>query len=341
MIRLSAPILVALFVAAGVSPAEAQGPAPTLVLPLRSVGVSETTLVVCHALLAGDLEDLSLRVMRGTAVTTPLPQGSDACDDPECAALLGRQHQAGQVVYGSLTRLGKKIIARISVLRAGEAVPYYRDQLTATTEADLDGVMRRFAEGIAAGRPNSDRATVDSVTRDEAFKPLRRATRSGLGFRAGFVYPDGSSYGGTGRLTNFRFTYKFETHSFLIETTSLLGSTFGEGQQDWTILDLSACRIFGTGDLATYLGAGVGVHTVHIEKEVVQRYEYPDTYEVLETREQSETAPSVDLVAGLLAFRTYDFEIIVEARYHHIFEDFEKVDGKGAHGFLLTFGTSR
>ena len=315
---------------------------PTLVLPFRSVGVSDTTIFVSHDLLEGNLEDLGVSVLRASTLSTPILSGALACDLPECAAELGRQNQAGQVVYGSLSKLGDKIIARVSVVRVGETEPFYRDQINALTEDDLDRVMRRAAEGIAAGRPNSDRATIESVTQDEAREPARRATRSGLGFRAGFLFPTGDSYGEADRLTNFHFGYKYETPTFMIETTTLLGMTWGGDNVDWTVLDLAASRIFGTGDFATYLGAGIGVHSVRVEKKVMEivdnqwgHYEYENSIE------QSETVPTFDLVAGLLAFRTYDFEIVTELRYHHSFEQFDQVNGKGAHGFLLTFGTSK
>jgi hypothetical protein len=332
-------LLLGLLVAA---PAEAQPPNPTLVLPLRSVGVSDTTILVSRDLLEGSLQDLGVRTISASSLAAPLPFGPGACDDPDCAGALGREHDASQVVYGSMSRLGDKVVARINVLRVGEAQPFYRDQLTATTEEDLDRVMRRFAEGIAVGRPNSDRASVESVTQDEARRPARRAVRRGLGFRAGFLFPTGDSYGGQQRLTNLHLAYKYEARTFQIESTSILGFSWKQDTIDWTILDVAASRILGTGDLAPYLGAGVGVHSVHVQREFREWREFQGTaYEVWETKDQSETVPSVDLVAGLLAFRTYDFEIIVEVRYHYIFEDFQKVDGNGAQGFRVTFGTSR
>lgn len=337
------PVLTALLLgllAPGI--ALAQTPSRTLVLPLRSVGASDTTVVVIRDLLEGSLEDLGVRTIPSASLLSALPEGPGACDDPECAVALGRQHQASQVVYGSISRLGDKFIARINVLRLGETQPFYRDQLTATTEEDLDRVMRRFAEGIAAGRPNSDRATIDSVTQEEARTPARRAVRSGLGFRAGFLFPTGDGYGGQNRLTNLHLAYKYEAQSFQIESTSLLGFSWGGNNVDWTILDVAASRIFGTGDLAFYLGAGAGVHSVHVEREFREWHDdWGMPYESRYSRSQSETVPSADLVAGLLAFRTYDFEIVLEVRYHHVFEDFKEVDGNGAQGIRVTFGTNR
>lgn len=320
----------------------AEAASRVLVLPLRALGVSDTTMLVSQDLLAGSLEDLGVPVVRPAAGGAPLPSGADACGVAECAAALAREHGAEQVVYGSLSRLGGKIIARLNVLRTGETEPWYRDQLTAASEDDLDRVMRRFAEGIAAGRPNSDRATVESVTRAETETPARRATRSGVGVRAGFLFPDGNSFGGADRLTNLRAVYRYEFKEFQIETTPVLGFTWGKSNFDWSLLDVGASRIFGTGDVSGYLGGSIGVHSVTVASRRWYTYEYPGyppyTYE--NTVRHTDTVPTLDLVAGLMALRTYDFVVVVELRYHHVFESFERAGGGGAHGFLLTFGTS-
>lgn len=336
----TAAILCACVGAAPAQPAPRSG--PTLVLPFRPVGVSDTTLAVCRDLLEGNLTELGVTVLRVSGKGTLLPSLPGACDEAACAAAAGREHGASQVVYGSLSRLGDKVIARVWALRVDEATPFYCDQMNALTEEDLDVVMRRIAEGIAAGRGHSNMATIHSVTQDEASEPTRRATRSGIGFRAGFIFPTGSSYGGNDRLTRFRFGYKYETARYMVEMTPLAGLAWGGGTVDWTVLDLSACRIFGAGDFATYLGAGFGVHSVRVEQTVKRHYEYQggaNDYD--ETIDQSETAPTFDLIAGVLAFRTYDFEVVVDLRYHHTFEDFDEVGGDGAHGFQFTVGTGR
>jgi hypothetical protein len=344
--RFVSPLTLALALQAfafAVSAAQEPSAPRTLVLPMRALGVSDTTVLVSGDLLVGSLEDLGMDVVRLDSAQPPLPGGPDACDDPACAGDLGREHDAELVVYGSLSRLGGKIIARLNVLRTGEPAPYYRDQLTATSEDDLDTVMRRFAEGIAAGRPNSNRATVESVTQAETQTPARRATRSGMGIRAGFLFPTGGSFGGAERLTNLRAAYRYEFRDFQIETTPLLGFTWGKGNFDWSILDLGASRIFGTGDFSTYLGASFGVHSVTVQRTRTMVYSYPGypayTYEA-EVR-QTETVPTIDLVAGIMALRTYDFVAVLELRYHYVFESFDDVGGDGAQGVMLTFGTSR
>lgn len=137
--------------------------------------------------------------------------------------------------------------------------------------------------------------------------------------------------------------YKYELRDFQIESSTVVGFTWGKGNLDWTILDLSASRIFGSKDFSTYLGAGIGVHTVTVEQrrtvEATSPYSPPYSYET--SFQQTETAPTLDLLAGIMALRTYDFEIVLELRFHYVAERFDKVGGKGAQGVMVTFGTSR
>ncbi len=328
-------LLLAILAGSLAAPARA---ATTLVLPLKTLGVSDTTAAVAREILIQELTQRGTKVLLIRTLSQPVPTGAEACADPECARELGDSFPVNQVVYGSLSRLGEKILVQVECLRLADAKPFYSDRLSSLTEEDLDTVMMRVAEGIASGRPNSDRASVDSVTEDETQKPRRRATRSGLGFRGGAMLPVGDSYGGSDGMTSLQLVYKVETNRFMLETTSLLGLAWGDGNAEWTLLDIFAAKVFNNGDLAPFFGGGLGLRAMNVERT------YPageGTYSYEHSRSQSATALSVDIGAGLMLLRTYDTHFVLELRYHHVFEDFEEIGGDGAHGFTLTFGTSR
>lgn len=134
--------------------------AQTLVLPLRTIGVSDTTATVVGDLLAGELESRGIAILPASRQADH-PRGDAACDDAACAADAAANHGASQVVYGSLSRLGDKIILRIRALRTGETTPSYMDQLTSTTEEDLDAVVRRAADGLASSSQAETTLTTD------------------------------------------------------------------------------------------------------------------------------------------------------------------------------------
>ncbi|MFN8547712.1 MAG: hypothetical protein U0527_07000 [Candidatus Eisenbacteria bacterium] len=335
--RASLLLLVPCLLAAAVVRTEAA----TLVLPLRSVGVSDTTCEVSRALLEGGLRDQGVVLVNGAAASN-LPSAAAACGDPDCAAAILAERGADQIVYATLGKLGDKVIVRIGALRAGETAPFFSDQLTASVEEDLDAVMRRAAEAIAAGRPNASRATIDSVTQQEAKPPVRRATRSAVAPSAGFLFPSDNAFGGVDRMTTLKLTHRFESRELLVQSTVLAGLAWGDDAIDWTILDVAVSRVMGTGDIASYVGGGVGIHRVGAQKSVTRWVQNPYGEPSLwhDTSRQDEVAPSLDLVAGILALRTYDFELVLDLRYHHVFERLEDIGG-GAHGFIVTLGTSR
>lgn len=311
--------------------------AQTLVLPLRTIGVNDTTATVVGDLLAGELESRGMVMLATSRLNDDFRRAGAACDDPECAAAIAANHGASQVVYGSLSRLGDKIIFRIRALRAGETTPFYMDQLTATSIEDLDTVVRRAADGLAAGRSSADRATVDTVTQLETLEPRRRANRRGVGLRAGFLFPVDDSYGGNDRLTSLRLAFKYESRNYFIESTPFLGFSWSGSTVEWTILDLFGARIFGGSDLASYAGVGLGVHSLNVERRV--NIVTPYSYET--SSQDSETTLTTDVGVGFIALRTYDLSIIVDLRYHFVFSSFGLAGGRGAHGFALRFGTSR
>lgn len=328
--------LLSLAVASITMPAQAEDPPLTLVLPLRSVGVSQTTAMVVGNLLRGELESRGVALVPASRIPNDLPQDDAACDNAECATVAATAAGASRVVYGSLSQLGGKVILRIRALSIGKAAPDYADQIAANSEEDLDTVVRRVAETLAAGRTNADRASVDTVTDEETLEPRRRASRSRFGLRAGFLFPDGSSYFDTDRMTSLGLVIHYETPGFLIKSTPLLSFAWRGDTVEWTPFDLFFARIFGLGDFAPYVGGGLGITIVHLQR----GYVYPaDPY--YESGSQSETTLVADLGAGILALRTYDFAIDIDLRYHYVFADFDHVGGKGAHGFGLRFGIVR
>ena len=318
--------------------AAASATAQTLVLPLRTIGVSDTTASVVGDLLQGELEKHGTTIVPASRLAADFPRDASACDDVACAAEAASRYGASRVVYGSLSRLGDKIIFRAHALRTGDTAPYYADQIAATTEDDLDTVVRRVANNIVLGRPNADRATIENVTAQETLEPRRRAARSAIGLRAGFLFPVNNSYGGNDHLTNLRLAIKYETRDYLIETTPVLGFTWGGGTLEWTALDVFGARVLSRGDVAPYIGAGLGVHGVRVEK----RTRVYSGYGFYETGpSQSETTLTADVGLGALMLRTYDFQIVLDLRYHYVFADFDQLGGRGAHGIALTFGTTR
>ena len=337
------PLLIAMTAPAAAQQAPAVPDRSTpdlLVLPFRGVGVSDTTIAVFADLLVGGLESRGVAVLDRPDPARIASGVSDLCDEAACARMEMERHGASRVIYGSIGRLGSKRIVRVHLLRVGDERPFLADQITAAGDEDLDRIAARIAEAIAEGRSDLGSVTVQSVTQQETAPPRLRAQRRGLGVRAGFLFPSGDSYAGVDRMTVFRLPYKYEGTRHLIESTVLGGLAFGSGCVDWTIFDLYLARIYGLKDRASYIGGGLGVHSIHLEKEYRAYYPGDPYYRYYDTNSQNATTIVTEIGGGILLMRTYDFEIVLDCRYRIVFDKFKDIGKDGAHGLVLTFGAS-
>lgn len=332
-------VLAALLVVASPVGVTAQPVARTLVLPFRTVGVDVQTSRVFASLVGGELETAHVPVVPASALPGSSTVGDSACDESACAVRIARTVAVDRVVFGTLTRLGSKVIVRVRSQRVDATTPDYSDQLTATGEDDLDAVARRIALTLAGGQSNAGPATVGSITEQETRTPRRRASRTGIGLRGVVLLPAGNSYTGSEQLAGLRFPGRYETPSgVFVETTPLLGLLWGNGNVEWTILDVAAGRVLGTGDFAPYVLGGVGLHSIHLERKTQYTSPYGYPYEV--SNGQNATTLTGDVGVGWMMLRTYDFSLLIDLRYHVVFGSFDRVGGKGAHGLMLSFGTT-
>ena len=334
-------VLVALL-PVGAAVAFAQSAPRTLVLPPRTIGVDAETARVFTSLLAGELESRHVTVVPASSLPQELPSGEAACDESPCATELARGAGAERVVFVTLTRLGTKIIVRVRSQATEAPEPDYSDQITATRESDLDAVARRIAETLAGGRADASRATVRSITEQETRTPRRRASNAGIGLRGLVLLPVADSYGGGSQLAGFRMTSRYETPTgIFIESTPIVGLLWGGGNVEWTILDVAVGRVLGDGDSAPYFLGGLGLHTVHIERSIpyTQTDPYFGTYNY-NTASENATTLTGEVGLGWMLLRTYDFSLLADVRYHVVFGSFDHVGGKGAHGVMVSFGTT-
>lgn len=332
--RLAVSVTIVAAALALAGPAAAQN---FVVLPFRTLGIAVDDASVSRDILVDEMR-IRGALVRGLGADAGVPAGAGGCDDPECASTLGGGLGANRVVFGSLSRLGNKILVRVNVITPGAEGPDYTDRFSVYSVEELDRVMARAADGIVAGRATSDVATIDTVVPEETEAPLRRTARKGMGVRAGVLFPAGGSYGGADRLSSLQFAHRYEGRDFFIQTTVLTGVLWGEGNIEWTPFDIFAARVVGIGDAATYVGGGVGLRTLRVE----ERYRTGERgYSYYAMKEETVTTVSFDVAAGIMALRTYDMNIVAELRYHYVAADFDEVDGKGAHGLMLVFGAGR
>jgi hypothetical protein len=152
----------------------------------------------------------------------------------------------------------------------------------------------------------------------------------------GTIGPFGDSYAGAGSLTSLCYVWRYQTTDFNVEVIPALGVAWGgdvggEGgrARDWSLLDLFIGWTPAPGDVSPYVGAGLGLHAIELERA-------GDGVSFTGTHKEGEAGIALTLGCGLLLFRTYDFQLSLDLRYQHFLREFETLGD--ARGLAFSFG---
>ncbi|TET46331.1 hypothetical protein E3J62_04590 [candidate division TA06 bacterium] len=267
-----------------------------VVLPLRSIGVEETSTQTAYLLLRQEIgklgkhEVVSDALVRETVDPTP-------CADVACAADIGRELNAAEVVFGSLNKLGEKIIVQFTLVDVATRKASLIDNITAMSVEDLETVMKRVAKSIVKRQPVAKTAEVGAITEKEALKPRGRRTRRGFATRFGYLFPT-NGYDDDEQVFAIDFLTMYEAKDFMVN--GLFGIRKG------IALNIGATYLSTRTDFCPYFGGGLGFHWVHHNDSEDKR---SDGFEAI-------------LSGGLIAFRTYNFRILLNLDYCISFNEY-------------------
>ena len=153
----------------------------------------------------------------------------------------------------------------------------------------------------------------------------------------GTIAPLAGSYAGAGSLLSLSYVWRYQTTAFNVEVVPALGVAWGANAgngggwaRDWSLLDLFVGWTPSPGDISPYVGGGIGLHAIELERA-------GDGIAYTGTRKEGEAGISLALGCGLLLFRTYDFQLAFDLRYQRFLHEFDTLDG-GAQGLSFTFG---
>ena len=269
------------------------------VLPFDAVGVDWESAQTAYMLLCQEIRTF------GKYEVTPEDMvrsaaGLEECQDAVCAGAIGRKVGSEFVVYGSLNRLGDKIIVSYNLLDVAKDRTVLADVVTSLTVEDLDTVMKRVASSIVNKKPAEDVAEVGAITAQETTTPVRRKAlmTSGIGF--GYLYPQDGYDGDQAFALDFLSHY--ETKNF--DVTALFGI------RKWITLNIGASYLLTRTDFCPYVGGGFGFHWVDVAGESDDDDERADGFEAIGR-------------VGLMAFRTYNFRVMLNLDYCFTFNSYD------------------
>ncbi len=266
-----------------------------MIFDFTSTGLDDATVFSVHELFKSDLADLGYSVRSA-------PRG-EFCEDDACAAQAAKEAGVHQALYGSLSKLGEKIILNVYVVNH-DGSRAHSDKMTSESVEDLDIVIGRLAKGIATGVKAGDVIDKTNVTETEAKDPRRRLNHYTVGVNIGYRFPLADSYGGE-EMWLYEAMAMYEMEKLFVTGRGYISAG---GEATGFGLNIGAYYITSPKDFAFFAGGAAGIEWA------VVPIEYQGNREWV-----TDDAPSLMLSGGILAFQTYDFHLLVEARYQASF----------------------
>jgi len=291
------------------------------VLPLRGSSVDISTQKTVYMLLISEIRQLKKYNVVPESEILPL-LGDGSCSEAACAIEIGRQVQASKVVFGSLNRLGEKIIFHYDLVDVTSGQTLLSDDMNALRVEELDQVTKRVAASIVQQTPVEKTVEVGLVTEQETLEQNRRKANASWGIAFGYLYPQ-KGYDDEQDVFVWDFRSFYEMNNFALD--ALLGIRKGFA------LNVGFLYVASRKDFSPFVGAGVGFHAV--SHDIIYDYDYEYHYEN-QTEEPNDGFEFL-VKGGLLAFRTYDFRVVATVEYSLTLNDFDD------RAIVLTIGVMR
>lgn len=274
------------------------------VLPFRGMGEvsdEETT----YLLLLREIERWNkYEIVPASHIRQAL--GDEACSEISCAVDIGKQVNAGKVVFGSLTKLGEKIIVQYTLAKVPSGKILLSDDASVLYVEDLDQVIKRVAASIVQQIPFARTVEVGLVTAQESQEPNTQKAQLNGGMAFGYLYPE-NGYGNKDRVFTWDFKSIYETPDFAV--TGLFGIRNG------VAMNVGGMYLFSRRDFSPFVGGGLGFHWV-------SHYEFNDYGYRPEGKKRGDGIEML-VSGGLLAFRTYNFRVLLNIDYSLTFNDYD------------------
>ncbi len=284
----------------------------TALLPFVSVGVDEQALYSAETLLRHELTGApTIKLI--SEETTRQVVGETICAEAPCAMDLGKQLQAEQVIVGKMVALGEKLIIEYMLIDVESQEILLLDKATASFVEDLDVVMKRVASSIITHKSLEKTAEVGLITEKETEIPRRRSMRRFTAYSFGYLYPQ-NGYDDKGR--SFAMDLRFGAEVDDYEIGLQLGLRKGFA------VNIFGARLLSKTDFSPYIGGAFGFHWVHHEFFDSGYYDY-ENERYIPGEEKRKDGFEFTANTGVRAFRTYNFQLVLNLAYSATFNDFD------------------
>jgi hypothetical protein len=274
------------------------------------------------------------------------------CTDLACAVRYGSIVGADRAVIGSLTRLGQKITAEVTLVDVAQETIAFTDHFPASSLDDLDNVLRKLAGAVASGREIESEVTRFAISDAEAGEPRRKKAHITSGASFGFGFPIGDSYAKVDNIKILTWSLRYEAGRVVVDNS--VGINWGStGTEEYGNIEIDNKRItvipwdIGVryllsreSDFAPFVGGGIGLHFIASVNAPVTDAQGAQEGEDIRIA-AGDTAPAIHLAGGIYGFQTYDFRLVLEVKYTVVFSDAFIGSEDSSSGMSVSIGISR
>ncbi len=283
----------------------------TALLPFVSVGVEEPVLYSAETLLRHELTGAPTIKLISEESTRQVV-GETICAEAPCAMELGKQLQADQVIIGKMVALGEKLIIEYMLIDVQSQEILLLDKATASFVEDLDVVIKRVASSIISQKSLEKTAEVGLITEKETETPRRRSMRKFTSYSFGYLYPQN---GYDDRNRSFTMDLRFGAEIEDYEIGLLLGVRKGFA------VNIFGARLLSKTDFSPYIGGAFGFHWVN--HDYFDNGYFDENGRYIPGEEKRKDGFEFTANTGVRAFRTYNFQLLLNLGYSMTFNDFD------------------
>lgn len=279
---------------------EPERQAKIAILPFSAIGIDDISVNTAEFLLEQQLFELStMKIITRKEVLQTV--GDKPCSEIDCGIKIGEKLDADQALLINLSKLGEKIIIQYMLIDVPGQSIILKDYTSTETIEDLEIVMKRIALSVTSQKPFEKSAEVGAITEKETEIPRRRKARRLLGLSLGYLYPKNGYDNSEQSFTiDIRSGYELENLE--------VGGQFA--LRKGVALNLYSLYLFSKTDFCPYIGGAFGFHWV--------------AHEDLFFDFDGKRSDGFELIAsaGIRAFRTYNFRILINLDYTITFNDY-------------------
>jgi TolB-like protein len=265
------------------------------VLPFYSLGIDEISIQTAESILKNDIQKLSsLHIISQEKTIESL--AGEQCTEVVCAVEIGKELDADLILIMNLSKLGEKIIIQYNLVDVNKGQSTVMDNTTSNTIEDLEVVMNRIAMSVVEQKPFAQTVEVGAIIEKEEDTPRRRSGKKFIGLSFGYLYPQ------HGYDKDYERSFTLDLRSGYEVGNVAVGLQFAA--RYGFASNIYASYLFSKKDICPYAGGALGFHWVF--------------------HEDNQRSDGIEFIAnaGIRAFRTYNFQVILNIDYAFTFNDF-------------------